>query len=166
MSVEPIVPDSFVVPLELLTQNTVLRPLRAEHNASDHAAWTSSIAHIKATPGFGPPHIWPEAVMSLEQNLVDIEMHTKHFDERVGFTYSVFDRNDTNEVVGCVYIYSSPVRSHDAEVRSWAAASRPELDVEVWLAVSEWVRDSWPFESVRYAPRPSTGTLEAEAHHL
>ena len=35
-----------------------LSPLGPEHNASDYAAWTSSIDHIRATPGF-PDGSWP-----------------------------------------------------------------------------------------------------------
>ena len=32
-------------------------------------------------------------------------------------------------------------------------ASRPELDVQLWRAVTAWLADEWPFESVAYAER-------------
>ena len=150
---EPIVPAGFEVPEQLETDHTVLRPLGPEHNASDHAAWTSSIEFIQATPGFGPDRSWPEPGMSLERNLEDLEMHRRHFDARVGFTYTVLDREDPDHVVGCVYIYPDPTGDHPVEVRSWVMAARPELDVEVWRAVTSWLESSWPFESFRYAPR-------------
>lgn len=46
------VPDDFVVPLELITPRFRLEPLGPQHNADDLAAWTGSIEHIRATPGF------------------------------------------------------------------------------------------------------------------
>ena len=66
-----------------------LEPLGPRHNESDYAAWTSSIAHIQATPGF-PWGSWPHE-MSLAENLADLEMHERHFEKRVGFTYTVLD---------------------------------------------------------------------------
>lgn len=47
-----LVPDDFVVPAGLRTETFVLEPLGVRHNALDHAAWTSSIEHIRLTPGF------------------------------------------------------------------------------------------------------------------
>ena len=67
----------------------MLVPLGAEHNASDYAAWTSSMDHILATPGFadwGWPHPMP-----LEQNLDDLVKHADDFEARRGFTYTVLD---------------------------------------------------------------------------
>jgi hypothetical protein len=32
-------------------------------------------------------------------------------------------------------------------------ASRAELDVPLWRAVTDWLADEWPFERVRYADR-------------
>ncbi len=152
-SARPFVPADFEVPTGLETAHAVLLPLGPVHNESDHAAWTSSISFIRATPGFGPDRSWPVPGMSLEQNLEDLEMHQRHFDQRVGFTYTVLDREDPTQVVGCVYIYPDPSGEFDAEVRSWVTATRPELDIEVWRAVSDWMVARWPFAGVRYADR-------------
>lgn len=147
----PIVPSDFTVPLELTTDRTVLRPLGPEHNEADHHAWTSNIAHIRSTPGFAPPRQWPEAGMTLERNLGDLIAHHQHFQDRVGFTYTVLDRNDEDVVLGCVYIYEDTTGEAEVDVRSWTVT--PELDREVWLAVSNWLTDDWPFASVRYEAR-------------
>jgi len=88
-----------------------LEPFRPEHNERDHAAWSSSIEHIRATPGF-PDGEWPRP-MSLESNLVDLVRHARDFAARDGFTYSVLEGD---EVVGCVYIYSAGDSVHDARV--------------------------------------------------
>ena len=47
----PFVPDGFVPPAGLDHAAFRLRPLGPEHNASDYAAWTTSIDHIRRTPG-------------------------------------------------------------------------------------------------------------------
>ena len=51
------VPDGFEPPTSLTTDRFRLEPLGPQHNESDHAAWTSSIEHIHATPGFAGS--WP-----------------------------------------------------------------------------------------------------------
>lgn len=52
MSGDPFVPDGFEPLRALAFPEFHLVPLGPEHNESDHAAWTASIAHIRATPGF------------------------------------------------------------------------------------------------------------------
>jgi len=111
----------------------------------------SSVEWIQSTPGYGPDSDWP-APMSLEANLADLEMHARHFEERIGFTYSVLDGG---EVIGCVYIYPATDPDHDASIRSWVTESRSEMDIPVHRAVTEWIEQSWPFHSVQYGPRPS-----------
>ncbi len=151
----PIVPADFAVPLVLRTERTILRPLGPEHNEADHGAWTSSVDHIRATPGFDPAKPWPADAMTLDQNLGDVERHAEDFEARTGFTYTVLDIEDETSVVGCVYIYGSPEREGVASVRSWVVGDRPELDVEVWLAVTRWLETDWPFDSFEYAARRS-----------
>jgi hypothetical protein len=155
----PFVPEGFVPPGGLVTDAFVLEPLGPRHNEADYAAWTSSIPHIQATPGFAGGS-WPHE-MTLAENLGDLEMHDRHFAERSGFTYSVLDPAD-GDVIGCVYIY--PQRSTDdgdarspiagaASVLSWVRAGRADLDVPLWRAVSAWLEAEWPFDHVVYAPR-------------
>jgi RimJ/RimL family protein N-acetyltransferase len=146
------VPSGFEPPRSLVTASFVLEPLGPEHNASDHTAWSSSIAHIRATPGFSWEG-WPHE-MSLAENLADLEMHARHFVERAGFTYTVLDPLD-GDVIGCVYVYPAEEGSgHDASVRSWVRADRAHLDTELWRTVTDWLEREWPFSQVAYAARP------------
>ena len=61
----PFVPEDFEPPPGLRTSGFVLEPLGPQHNQRDHAAWTSSIEHIHATPGYDDepddPDPWPLA---------------------------------------------------------------------------------------------------------
>ena len=145
-----LVHEDFQPPPGLVAADLVLTPLGPEHNERDYAAWTSSIEHIRATPGL-EDWSWPHE-MSLEENLADLEMHARHFASREGFTYTVLDPR-TQDVIGCVYIYPAKDGVHDAHIRSWVRASRGELDGRLRVAVSDWVAsDAWPFTNVLYAP--------------
>jgi len=144
------VPVGFDVPRVLATPDFVLEPLGPEHNASDYDAWTSSLEHINATPGF-PWGSWPHA-MSPDENRADLEMHADDFRLRKGFTYTVLDP-ESRDVIGCLYIYPVRDSDEDAQARSWVRASHAHLDVPLWRAVSDWLAADWPFATVRYAPR-------------
>lgn len=152
MNDRALVPGDFAVPLSLVTPRFRLEPLGPQHNASDHAAWTSSIEHIRATPGF-PAGNWPPVDgMTLEENLADLRRHADDFARRRGFTYTVLDPAG-DEVIGCVYIYPSRKDGHDAKVTSWVRADRAELDVPLYEAVKGWLSTHWPFQSPDYQAR-------------
>jgi len=143
------VPDSFAAPPELVTEEFRLEPLGPQHNVGDFEAWTSSIDHIRATPGF-PDGSWP-TLMPLCENLRDLERHAEDFRLRRGFTSTVLDVN--GEVIGCVYIYPSRDEDVDARVQSWVRADRSDLDRPLYEAVRAWLRSDWPFGAVEYDER-------------
>jgi hypothetical protein len=146
----PFVPDDFVVPRELATDEFRLEPLGPEHNERDYQAWMSSIEHIRSTPGL-QDWSWPRPEMTLADNLADLDEHAADFANRTGFTYTVL-ASDSDEVIGCVYIY--PRKDEPGvRVRSWVRADRADLDGPVYEAVSSWLRTAWPFTEVTYAPR-------------
>lgn len=152
MSDRPFVPSAFVVPQGLSDQLFLLEPLGPQHNEADYAAWTSSIEHIRATPGFSE-RSWPHE-MAIEENLADLESHARDFEARTGFTYSVLDPG-SRVVVGCVYIYPlrPPDDNVDATVRSWVRTASAQLDVPLWRAVTRWLAGDWPFTRIEYAAR-------------
>jgi hypothetical protein len=144
------VPDDFVVPRSLVLEEFWLEPLGPEHNEGDYRAWTSSISHIRATPGFAG-WSWPTE-MTLAENLRDLQRHTADFAARSGFTYTM-RASGSDEIIGCVYIYPPADGCPGADVRSWVSADRASLDGVLYHAVSEWLRSAWPFTAVSYAPR-------------
>jgi hypothetical protein len=148
----PFVPVDFDPPRELSLPHFHLVPLDVEHNASDRAAWTSSIAQIRATPGFESLAWPPVDGMSLEANRRDLERHARDFAERTGFTFTVL-KPGTTEVIGCLYIYPATDGEHDAQIRSWVRADVARLDSLLHSAVSRWIAERWPFKRVRYADR-------------
>jgi RimJ/RimL family protein N-acetyltransferase len=150
MPTDPFVPPEFSVPLSLETAEFRLEPLGPKHNEADYAAWSSSLEHIHATPGWELSS-WPDERTAAD-NLRDLERHADDFANRAGFTYTVVDRS-SGDIVGCVYVYPDRNAEHDAHVQSWVRASRADLDAPLWRAVGGWLASEWPFESFVYAPR-------------
>ena len=151
------VPPDFDVPLGLETPEFVLEPLGPVHNEPDYDAWTSSIEHIRATPGY-PDRSWPRA-MTLEENRTDLERHADDFRDRKGFTYTVLDPAG-GDVIGCVYVYPT-TGDHDASVLSWVRESHAHLDAPLWRAVTEWLESAWPFACIEYPARAQDSSARA-----
>jgi hypothetical protein len=146
----PLVPEDSEVPEGLRTETFLLEPLDVRHNVSDHAAWTSSIEHIRATPGY-PDGRWPR-LMSLEENAADLARHARDFAGRKGFTYTVLDPG-SGEVIGCVYLYPAGRDGYDVDVRSWVRADRAALDRPLYDVIRRWLAEQWPFSRPDYAER-------------
>ena len=146
----PLVPEGFTVPAGLRNELFVLEPLGVQHNEADHAAWMSSIEHIRATPGFAG-RTWP-APMSLQENAADLVKHAQDFADRNGFTYTVLDPA-SGDVVGCVYIYPPRRSGYDVDVRSWVRADHAGLDKPLHDLVCQWLAGAWPFQKPDYAER-------------
>jgi RimJ/RimL family protein N-acetyltransferase len=143
------VPDGFEPPLGLQTDAFRLEPLGPEHNERDLEAWSSSMEHIRASPGYGPEQSWPRP-MTPAENRADLERHARDFAARTGFTYTVLGAGD--DVIGCVYVYPAEDGVHDASVQSWVRASHADLDSVLRAAVVDWLASSWPFERPLYEP--------------
>ncbi len=146
-----LIPHSFDPPTSLRHARFRLEPLGPEHNGSDYQAWTSSLEHIRSTPGFVGGE-WPHE-MTLEENRADLVEHADHFRDRVGFTYTVL-APDRDEVIGCVYVYGDRESDADVHVRSWVRADMADLDPVLDEVVYAWLTsEAWPFASVRRHPR-------------
>ena len=151
MAAAPFFDLDFEPPPVVRGDGFVLTPLGVEHNEADLDAWSSSTEHIHSTPGF-ETHPWPDAPMTLERNLRDLEGHVADFAARRGFTYTVLS-DPGGTVIGCVYVYPSREGAADASARSWVRASRAELDAPLFRTVSAWLVAAWPFGRVDYTPR-------------
>jgi hypothetical protein len=147
MTADEFVPVGFDPPTSLATDQFRLEPLGPQHNQADHAAWMSSIEHIRSTPGYSDGNWPPLNGMTLEENLADLRRHADDFSQRVGFTFTVLDPSD-EDVIGCVYIYPSAREECDARVKSWVRADRSDLDGPLADAVARWLATDWPWERV------------------
>ena len=144
---------SFAILLAVIffsTTQFMRQSLLHQYNDWYYESCSSALEQIHNTPGWETSS-WPDD-RSLVDNLRDLQGHADDFENRSGFTYTVLDPA-TSDVVGCVYIYPDDSEQHDARVLSWVRASRPELDVQLWRAVTAWLADEWPFARVAYAER-------------
>jgi hypothetical protein len=151
-----LVPADFVVPDAAILGGLRVELLGPQHNDADHAAWMSSIEHIRSTPGFDRG--WPPAAgMTLAENLADLRSHEDRSARREDFAYSVIEAA-TGEVLGCVYL--KPCRTVDGalDASSWVRASHAELDGPLADAVGEWLRLEWPVRVVHYRAGTHTGS--------
>jgi RimJ/RimL family protein N-acetyltransferase len=144
MTSNAFVPTGFRPPTSLVTDRFRLEPLGPQHNAADHAAWTSSVEHIRGTPGY-PDGEWPPRDgMPLEANLADLRRHAADFEAGTGFTFTVLDPAD-GDVIGCVYLYPADTDEHDVAIQSWVRSDRSALDTPLADAVADWVATQWPW---------------------
>lgn len=132
----------------------MLEPLGPQHNEADHRAWTGSIEHIRATPGFRAElwdgDDWPYA-MSADQNMADLTQHADEFAAGTAFAYTVLDPSD-GDVIGCVYV--DPDDTAEARCRMWLRADRAHLDAELERIVRAWLGGpEWSLSSVRFPGR-------------
>ena len=139
-----------VVPTAFATEQFRLEPLGPQHNEPDYDAWSSSLEHIHATPGWEQSS-WPDD-RDLAKNREDLQGHADDFEQRKGFTYTVLDP-PSGDVIGCVYIYPSKDGDHDADALSWVRASHAHLDAPLRRAVGAWLESDWPLSRVVYPSR-------------
>ncbi|XKH52554.1 N-acetyltransferase [Citricoccus nitrophenolicus] len=145
MAPQTFVHADFAPPTELVTEHFRLEPLGPQHNEADLDAWTSSVEHIRSTPGY-PDGNWPPPEgYSLERNLKDLERHAADFPAKKGFTFTVLDLAD-GDVIGCVYLYPPEREGFDVSVQSWVRASHAHLDGQLAEAVVDWIAADWPWE--------------------
>jgi hypothetical protein len=149
MTGRSLVPADFDVPTPPGHRLFRFEPLGPEHNAADLEAWSSSIDHIHATPGFSPDG-WPDRRYTLAENLADLERHRDHHERRMDFAWTVLDPVEPTVVMGCVYLKPDATGVAEAVASSWVRADHAGLDGELRDYLRAWFASAWPL-SIRYA---------------
>ncbi len=115
MTWDAFVPVDFDPATSLATHQFHLEPLGPQHNQADHAAWMSSIEHIRSTPGY-PDGTWPPPRgMTLKENLSDLRRHADDFTRGAGYTFTVLDPGDHPTAVPTSERSESAERLKEAE---------------------------------------------------
>lgn len=154
---EKFVPDDFIVPEKFEAERLRLRMLTTDDVEKDYEAVMTSIQHLQSLCNPYASAIWPKENITIEEDLRDLERHQGEFLSRKAFAYTVMSL-DESVCLGCVYIDPSRIEEYDAEVYLWARQSEFEKGFEDYLyqAVQEWVKNSWPFQSVVYPGRETS----------
>ncbi|MEO1635679.1 MAG: GNAT family N-acetyltransferase [Cyanobacteria bacterium J06631_9] len=145
----PLVPDDFVVPQSLVTETFQVRMLTVHDAVKDYDAVMTSREHLQGV--FGPSSNWPEADLSLEQDLIDLAWHQKEFQNRTSFAYTVMSL-DEQRCLGCIYFYPTKATDYDAQVIFWVRQSELASGLETQLleSIKDWVQTAWPFNRVGF----------------
>lgn len=143
----PFLPPEFTVPAVVQTERFRLRCITIHDAFKDYDAVMSSRDHLWGR--FGDIWGWPEAGLSIEQNIIDLAWHQKEFQLRSSFDYAVMSL-DEGRLLGCVYIDPPNASGTDADVWFWARQSELSngLEVELGRFVATWLASGWPFKRV------------------
>ncbi len=152
----PFLPREFTVPAVVQTDRFRLRSITIHDAFKDYDAVMSSRDHLWGR--FGDIWGWPDADLSIEQNIIDLAWHQKEFQLRSSFDYAVMSL-DESRLLGCVYIDPPHATGTDADVWFWARTSELStgLEEELGRFVASWVASAWPFKKV---------TLNGQLHVL
>jgi hypothetical protein len=148
----PFVPSEFKVPVLLENQYFRIRMLTVNDVVKDYDAVMTSIDHLQGV--FGTESTWPDAELTLEQDLIDLGWHQKEFQRRSSFAYTVMNM-DESQCLGCIYINPSSKVNYDTEIYLWVRKSAFEngLDPILYDTVKKWIINEWPFKKVAYPGR-------------
>lgn len=146
------VPATFTVPTLVRTPKFQLVPLGPALVKIDFDAYMSSVEHLQKT--FTRSSDWPHAGITDADAMRDMETEQARFLARTSFAYAVLTPDGRRER-GCVYVYPSPVKGYDAEVRMWVTKAEHDagFDTELYAWVQDWMRNDWPFANVAYPGR-------------
>ena len=147
----PLPTDGFRVPRRWRAGHSLLVPAGPAWVELDFAAVVASRSKLKHL--FGPSDPWPPEDLDRETDRADLEWHQAEFLARRSFAYHLLN-HDADQCLGCLYIYPTASRDHDAEAYLWthidldrARAARIETEV------IDWVTHQWPLAAVAWPGR-------------
>ena len=113
----------------------------------------SSIDLIKKTFG---ARSWPQASLTIEDDLIDLAWHQREFERRSSFAYTVMNP-DESECLGCLYLMPPHFRvdtpeGTDVRVGFWVTPSSYErgLYAELYQTLKRWLEKDWPFKKLHW----------------
>ena len=144
----PFVPAGFAVPESYQTAAYKLVPLGPALAKHDFDAYMSSIDHLRSTFGGGK---WPNAGITMDDAMKDVEGEISRFKARRSFTYAVLSLDGTKEL-GCVYIRPSRKPEFDAKVVMWVTKAEFDkgLQPKLLADTKAWLAKAWPFKNPEF----------------
>ncbi|MCM0612953.1 hypothetical protein KFJ24_10770 [Marinobacter sediminum] len=147
----PLPINDFPVPAMWRGEWALLVPAAPEWVELDYAAVIESRSKLKHI--FGPRDDWPPDDLDADMDEADLAWHAREFSSRSSFAYHLLS-HDRQRCLGCLYLYPTASRNHDAEAYLWThiglTASQANLIED---EVIGWVSRDWPFRSVAWPGR-------------
>ena len=150
-SADRFVAADFAVPTLVETEGFKVVPLGPDLAEIDYEAYMSSIEHLQET--FTRSTGWPNADLTDEDAMKDMENEAGRFERRESFAYAVLTPDGARER-GCIYVYPG-IGEYDAVVRLWVTKAEYDagFDDDLYAWTQDWIAREWPFESVAYPGR-------------
>jgi len=138
--------EAFVPAPLITTARMRLAPLAPEVNELDYAACQGSQEHLATTMQWGG---WPQATMTLADNLVDLERHWKEFENHEAYAYTVLAPSG-EPCIGCVYLYPDKGDPRGVTMAFWVTEPQlaGELDRHLVETVLAEIESTWPADYV------------------
>jgi len=147
----PLPTEGFSIPPRWEGEHIMLVSAAPQWVEMDFAAVIASRKKLKHL--FGPTDSWPPEGLDITANYADLAWHEKEFQARRSFAYHLLN-HEANQCLGCLYIYPTASRDHDAEAYLW---SHIELDTPlanlIESEVIDWVIHEWPFFKIAWPGR-------------
>lgn len=145
------VPENFIVPERLKTDQFVINKATYTNAVLDYKAIMSSIDIIRKTRGGG---LWPTSHLTLLDSEIDLAWHQREFEYRSTFAYSIMSQNG-DECLGFIYIYPPGFRDQkslegDADISFWVTQKSYDAGLYkiVYDTLCDWLKKDWPFKNV------------------
>lgn len=148
----PFLPRTHEIPAGGEHESFRIRPITVHDAVRDFDAVMSSASRLRER--FPHSGGWPLDDMTLEDNLIDLAWHQKEALLRRSFNYAVMSP-DGSRMLGCVYVEPPEKRGADADVSFWVRTDEEDtgLEEELERVVRAWMREAWPYTSVRWPGR-------------
>ncbi|MCL1068561.1 hypothetical protein L2735_17455 [Shewanella olleyana] len=145
-----LVSTSFTVPLIHSTEHFYFTPLNEDVAELDYEAVMFSQQSLQGI--FGPHSNWPELDMTLEQNIISLNVHKQEFKTRTAFAYSVLNLEQT-KCLGSIYIDPSDFSQYQCVVHFWIRSDSIEQESILFQTIKNWLNDEWNFTQVAFPGR-------------
>jgi hypothetical protein len=151
--------ENITIPVGMVTNEFLIRPLLATDVELDYAAVMESKAFLRKWEQSG----WPEDNFTLADNLEDLQRHEREHINRESFTFTVMNPTET-ECLGCIYIFPRTARwlsqaetmsigdtdwaNYEAVILFWIRQSRlaAAMDRKLLDVLRPWFEQAWTFD--------------------
>ena len=135
----------------LVAEGFRLEPLGPEHNERDYAAWSSSVEHIRRSPGYGPDSTWPRP-MSLDENRARPRAACARLRGADGVHVHGARRRRRRDRLR-LRLPGDGRRPRRPRPVLGAASPAPSSTTSLRRVVADWLdSEAWPFERPLYEP--------------
>lgn len=89
---------------------------------------------------------WPADSMTLADNLADLTMHQREYQQRQAYAYVIHSPDGV--YIGCAYLYPPSVEGYEAELFFWVDLPFVALEEVIQTGLQDWLADVWQVKNL------------------